>query len=180
MPISFKRPDLNMKLFFAILILDHLTKSAIVNNFQLYESVQILPFFNLVRVHNYGVSFGMLSKTVGAPILILVSLSIILLVLYYVKNDKKSVPMVTMIVAGAVGNIVDRKHYKYVVDFLDFHIGDYHWPAFNIADSAIVIGTLLLMIASYKEDKLKSDLSIKKNKGQPKSVQITKKEEKNE
>lgn len=156
MPGSTKKAFLNIGLFGAIVVCDQLTKFAVVENLRHYEVIQVLPFFNLVRLHNSGISFGMLNKLGNPLLLIMISVAVIWLLISYGRKNQKFLPMVTMVMAGAIGNIIDRIRYGYVVDFLDFYIGSYHWPAFNVADSAIVIGTLLLMWFSYKEDKIQS------------------------
>ena len=131
---------LNLSLFFLFLllvILDQVTKSLVINFFDLYESVAVLPRVNLTFVVNYGFAFGFLNN----PSLnqILVSLVILIIITYFLyllikTQDKIFQFTLTLILAGALGN------------FIDIYIGKYHWPAFNIADSCITLGFIVLMI----------------------------------
>jgi len=120
--------------------------------------INVSSFFNIVLAWNSGVSFGLFNN--GGEIIfniinwgtILISAFLILLMLRE-KFLVKSIPL-ALIVGGAIGNIIDRLRYGAVIDFLDFHVGKYHWPAFNFADSFIVIGVGLYLITSYmKENK---------------------------
>jgi signal peptidase II len=136
-----------------VLLLDRLAKWAVASNIALHDSVTIIPgFFHLTHVENTGAAFGLFAEStaqwkVGA----LVSFSIIALVVVSILLWKLSHAMSTttiglsLILGGATGNLWDRMMSGHVVDFLDFHIGSYHWPAFNVADSAIVIGAILLV-----------------------------------
>ena len=115
-----------------------------------HPSVAILPFFNLVLVRNYGISFGMFAAQNQPLILVGVSAIVSLVLLVWLKRTPSR--MITLalplVIGGAVGNSYDRLTLGSVVDFLDFYIGAYHWPAFNIADSSIFIGVVLLCIHS--------------------------------
>ena len=143
---------LNLSLFFLFLllvILDQVTKSLVINFFDLYESVAVLPSVNLTFVVNYGFAFGFLNN----PSLnqILVSLVILLIITYFLyllikTQDKVFQFTLTLILAGALGNFIDRIFRGFVIDFIDIYIGKYHWPAFNIADSCITLGFIVLMI----------------------------------
>jgi signal peptidase II len=114
---------------------------------------EICPFFNLVLVHNRGVTFGLLNNidqkwvTYG---LILIAVAIVaLLGRWLLRTTSLTVSLALgMIMGGAVGNIIDRIRFGSVVDFLDFYYHDYHWPAFNCADSMIVVGVTLLLLDS--------------------------------
>jgi len=114
--------------------------------------ITILPFFNIVLVHNRGISFGMLSNMQAfMPFIlgILTSIITIILLFWLIKANEKSVIIsLTFIIGGALGNIIDRYAYGAVIDFLDFHIGDWHYPAFNIADSSIFIGVALFFFSN--------------------------------
>ncbi len=154
-----------MRLYLLIVLvllgLDQLTKQLIVMSMQMYEVRQIIPgFFNLVYVTNKGAAFSILASvesawrhyffvTVNAAALIGLSIAAWKMagqhVLYRVSF--------AFIGAGAAGNLIDRLRYGAVVDFLDFHIGDYHWPAFNVADSSICIGVAILFVLNIIEIK---------------------------
>lgn len=150
---SFSSKKLAFLLIFFILLSDQISKYIIATYFQIGESVKFLPFFNITRVANKGISFGMLSDTVQPTVLIVLSLAVIVALFMWTKNNKKYMLPSSMIIAGALGNIVDRLGYKAVIDFLDFHVDHLHWPAFNVADSAIVIGVCILFFISYGEEK---------------------------
>jgi signal peptidase II len=136
-----------------VLLLDRLSKWAVASNISLYQSVAIIPgFFSLRHVENTGAAFGLFAESsaqwkVGA----LVSFSILALIVVSALLWKNGHSLTTtsiglsLILGGAMGNLWDRMVSGHVVDFLDFYIGGYHWPAFNVADSAIVIGAILLV-----------------------------------
>jgi signal peptidase II len=136
-----------------VLLLDRLAKRAVANGIPLHDSVTIIPsFFHLTHVQNTGAAFGLFAESaaqwkVGA----LVSFSVIALIIVSALLWKNSHAISTttiglsLILGGATGNLWDRMMTGHVVDFLDFNIGSYHWPAFNVADSAIVIGAVLLV-----------------------------------
>ena len=118
-----------------------------------FVSVEVLPFFNLVMVWNQGVSFGMFSNdsAFGPLLLSLMSLviaSIFIVWLFRSRSAMQSVA-ISLVIAGAIGNVIDRLRFGAVIDFLDFHAFGYHWPAFNIADSSIFVGVFLLIVYSF-------------------------------
>ena len=114
--------------------------------------IEITEFFNLVLVWNRGVSFGMLqSSSVWGPILLgAVTLIIIVLLFFWLReaNTKLYAIALGLIIGGALGNLTDRVIYQAVVDFIDIHFFGYHWPAFNVADSAISIGAIYIIYES--------------------------------
>jgi len=131
-----------------LVLLDQMTKALIGHYLQPYHSITVIPgFFNLTYIHNPGGAFGFLA---GAdPILrkvvfLFVSLLAVGLILWYYMKTPASYPLLgsafAMIFGGAIGNLVDRIKTGKVVDFLDFYVGNFHWPAFNVADSAITVG----------------------------------------
>lgn len=141
----------------AILVLDRLTKIAIVETmpYRASESV-IAGFFNLVHVRNRGIAFSMFAdsapwfRDIALPALAVVAIVVIVAVL---RQRAMMHPLsriaLALVVAGAVGNLYDRLLYGYVTDFLDFYVGSYHWPAFNVADSALTVGAILLILDSF-------------------------------
>lgn len=135
-----------------IFILDQWSKFAILQMLELDErdAVEITSFFNLVLVFNRGVSFGMFSEQNQPLLLTVISLVIIAILLRWLwKNSSLMVAVgIGATIGGAIGNIFDRVRYGAVVDFLDFHINNLHWPAFNIADSFVFIGVVVLCIHS--------------------------------
>jgi signal peptidase II len=112
--------------------------------------VELAPFFNLVMVWNRGVSFGLFSDGGQGHRLVLTAISVVIVgvLFYWLQRTSDRLPAIAygLIIGGAVGNIYDRFSYGAVADFFDVHMGQYHWPAFNIADSAITIGVGLILL----------------------------------
>ena len=136
-------------LFLTLVILDQVTKALVINFFNLYDSVVLLPIINLTFVVNYGFAFGLLNNpSLNQIVVSLVILAIIIYFLYLLikTQDKIFQLTLTLILAGAFGNFIDRIFRGFVIDFIDIYIGKYHWPAFNIADSCITVGFVVLMI----------------------------------
>jgi signal peptidase II len=135
----------------AVVLADQITKWAVLANFAYGERLPITGFLNLVLVYNKGAAFSMFADASGwqTPLLIVFALVAAGIVGYLiVKNPHKRLLCLglALILAGAVGNLIDRLRYGHVVDFLDFHAMGWHWPAFNVADSAITIGAVLLIL----------------------------------
>ncbi len=137
-----------------IVILDQITKLWISQIFVYGESVAVTDFFNLVLVHNSGAAFSFLSNAGGwqrwlfSAVAATASVWIIWLLRKH-KQEKLFCFALTLILGGALGNLIDRAAYGYVVDFLDFYWNTYHFPAFNIADSAVTCGAGLLLWESF-------------------------------
>jgi signal peptidase II len=134
-----------------IFLLDQLTKIAILGAFQLGESLPITSFFNLVRVHNAGAAFSFLADAGGWQRWFFTGLgTVAALVMVYLLRMHAGQTLfclaLSLLLGGAVGNVVDRVLYSHVIDFLDFYYGTWHFPAFNVADSAITIGACLLIL----------------------------------
>ncbi len=136
----------------AVMFLDQLTKYVVVQRFKLHESVRVIPgFFDLTYVRNPGAAFGFLA---GAPgvwrsiFFITVSIVALAVIIALVRQTRDRLPLVafSLIAGGAVGNLIDRVRFGEVVDFIDWYYRTYHWPTFNIADSAITLGVGLLAI----------------------------------
>ncbi|PKN76774.1 MAG: signal peptidase II [Deltaproteobacteria bacterium HGW-Deltaproteobacteria-10] len=136
-----------------IIALDQITKNAITSRFLMHESYAVINgFFNLVYVMNPGAAFGFLasaSATFRYVFFIGITCLAIVLIIYYLVKSKPgnivTVLSLALIFAGAVGNLIDRIRFGAVVDFLDVYIGTWHWPAFNVADSAITVGAILMI-----------------------------------
>ena len=137
-----------------VLILDHLTKW-LIRDVVLdgVRYIEITGFFNLVEVWNRGVSFGLFaSSSPWTPVLLsalAIGISIVLLVWLRKAETLLLSIALGIVIGGAVGNVIDRILWGHVFDFLDFHIAGYHWPAFNVADSAITIGVALILIDGF-------------------------------
>jgi signal peptidase II len=143
-----------------ILLLDQWTKSMVVQELPLYQRVNVIQgFFDLTHVRNTGGAFGIFGGEkggLGSILFVVVSLiaigAIVVLFLKIKENEKTLAIAFSLILSGAVGNLIDRLRYGEVVDFLDFHLSSYHWPAFNVADSAICIGIGLMALELFKGD----------------------------
>ena len=152
--------------FILILIfLDQVTKWWIINYImQPIKILPITPFFNIVLTWNSGISFGIFSNQGSFSVIILSTLATLIvffLAVWLMKaENKKLIIGLICIIGGAIGNIIDRVYHGAVIDFLDFHIKSYHWPAFNVADSCIFIGATLIILDSLFPDK-KEETSIK-------------------
>ena len=134
-----------------LLIADQFTKILILGYYQLGDSTVVTSFFNIVRVHNAGAAFSFLADASGWQRWFftgigVVAVSVILWMLKAHPGQKLFSFAMACILGGAVGNVIDRVRYGYVVDFLDFYWGTWHFPAFNIADSAISVGAVFLIL----------------------------------
>jgi len=157
-----------------VVALDRLSKWLVAQNINLHDSINVLPgFFHLTHVENRGAAFGLFSDSPSEwKIAVLILFSLVALVVVSALLWKNSHVMSTtgfglaLILGCAVGNLWDRLLDGHVVDFLDFSVGGYHWPAFNVADSAIVVGALLLVA----EILVTKPLDEKKPAGDPETV----------
>ena len=152
-------------LFLAIagmmILLDQLTKSWIIATLGLHEGFAVVDgFFNIIHVRNPGAAFGFLagaSPAFRSVFFLALTLAAILLILHYLRQtgiDKLSLVFsLALILAGAVGNLIDRIRFGEVVDFLDVYVGAYHWPAFNVADASISTGAAVLAISLFARRK---------------------------
>ena len=145
-------------LVFILVLLDLESKILIQRMMTLGESIQLLSFLSFTYVHNYGVAFSFFAEMGGSQVLPLTILSIaITIYLVYLffqtpNNDVKKLFSLTFIIAGALGNIIDRVYLGYVVDFIDVFYGSFHWPVFNLADSFITLGAISYLLFTLKED----------------------------
>lgn len=133
-----------------IMLADQLTKFAILQSFTVNKVVELTSFFNLVLVHNRGAAFSFLSDAAGWQrglfiVIALVAAVWIIFLLHRHRQQTLFCLALSLVLAGALGNVIDRILFGAVVDFLDFHAYGYHWPAFNVADSAITCGAALLV-----------------------------------
>ena len=153
----------------ALVLLDQLSKWWIMVNFILYESREIIPgLFSLVYYTNSGAAFGLLAGEssllrrlffIGVALAALVLLSLLYRQVRY--QGRLYLYALALIAAGAIGNLIDRVRFGEVTDFLDFYWGAYHWPAFNVADSAITVGVLLFIWATWRHQPEKEvDLTL--------------------
>lgn len=136
---------------FLVIVADQLSKYAVLNwVLSDYNGMVVWKFFNVVRAWNTGVSFSMFNSygSLGTYILSAAALAIVAMLLFWLKSEKDKLLQVAigLIIGGALGNVIDRLRLGAVFDFLDFHLGDSHWPAFNVADSCICIGATIIIL----------------------------------
>lgn len=140
-------------------ILDLFTKWLVVSHFELYESVNILPIFNLTYVRNYGAAFSFLADHSGWQKYFFVLIAVVisaLLLFWLAKTPRQKILMnsaYALIIGGALANMTDRLYHGFVVDFLDFYWQIYHYPVFNVADIAICVGAGLLILDYLKNER---------------------------
>ena len=143
----------------AIVLTDQATKAIIVRNMRLGQSLPIVPgYFDLTFVLNPGAAFSLLAtlpERIRNPFFILISVAAaVLIIVYHARHlvgHRLATVSLGLILGGAVGNLIDRIRYGVVVDFLDAHVHQYHWPVFNVADSAISVGVTLLLLEMLLE-----------------------------
>jgi signal peptidase II len=141
----------------AVVGLDQLTKAAIERSLGLYQSVVVLPVLEITRYHNPGAAFSFLAGAAGwqrwlfTALAIIVSVALILWLRRIDRGDATLASSVALILAGALGNVIDRLRLGHVIDFIHVHWGEHYFPAFNVADSAITIGAALLLLDAWLE-----------------------------
>jgi len=142
----------------AVLAIDYVTKLAVLASFAPGERLALAPFFSLVLVFNTGAAFSFLAGAEGWQTLLFAAIAVaasIVMVFLIAKYRSRSLfcSGLALILGGALGNLHDRLVYGKVVDFLDFHAAGWHWPAFNVADSAITVGAAILILESFLHKK---------------------------
>lgn len=137
-----------------VIVLDQITKQLATGALNYAEPVAVMPLFNLTLMHNTGAAFSFLSQAGGwqrwffAAIALLVSVGILFWLKKLGRDKLWEALALALVMGGAIGNVVDRIVYGYVIDFLDFYYGAWHYPAFNVADMAIVLGAAILILDS--------------------------------
>ena len=140
-----------------VVILDQLTKYIASTSLEMYQPVAVMPMFNWTLMHNTGAAFSFLADAGGwqrwffAIIALVISVVIIAWIQRLKQDEKWQAIALALILGGAIGNVIDRIWLGYVVDFIDVYYKQWHWPAFNIADSAIFIGVVMIIIDSIRE-----------------------------
>ncbi len=138
-----------------VLIVDQVSKVTVASSMHLYESIALVPSFQLTYVHNPGAAFSFLSDAGGWQRWFFIALSSVVSVLISIWLVRLPAALrwqatgLALVLGGAVGNLVDRVLYGYVIDFLDVYYRSWHWPAFNVADAAITIGAVILLVDSF-------------------------------
>jgi len=140
-----------------VVVFDQMSKIWVDLTLELHQSIPVMPSFSITYAHNYGAAFSFLSDAGGwqrwffAVLAIVVSIGIVVYLKKLKSEEKLLAVSLSLILGGAIGNIIDRVLYGYVIDFLDIYYQAYHWPIFNIADSAITVGVGLMLIESFME-----------------------------
>ena len=138
--------------------LDQLTKQLVHQNMALYDSIELLPFFNLTYVRNYGAAFSFLSDAGGWQRWFFTILAVVIstvIAVWMSRLPRQQIKLglaLSLVFAGAIGNLIDRSIYGYVIDFFHLYYQTWHYPSFNIADSAICIGAALIIWDSFSSD----------------------------
>jgi signal peptidase II len=143
----------------AIVLTDQVSKAIVVRSMRLGQSIPIVPgYFDLTFVLNPGAAFSLfatLPESIRNPFFILISVAAVILIVVYrarhLRHHRLASVSLGLILGGAIGNLIDRVRHGVVVDFLDVHLHQYHWPVFNVADSAISVGVTLLLIEMLLE-----------------------------
>lgn len=142
-----------------VIVLDQLTKWWASASLEYGVPVPVMPLFNLTLMHNTGAAFSFLSEGGGWQrwffAILALAISVVLVVwLKRLQQEQRWLAVaLTLVLGGALGNVIDRVYLGYVIDFLDFYYQQHHWPAFNLADSAIFVGALMLIIDTLRSDK---------------------------
>jgi signal peptidase II len=147
------------------MLADQATKALVLARFAIGERLELAPFFNLVLVYNKGAAFSFLSDASGwqKPLLVafaVVAAAIVSILIVRRPAERLLCTGLALILGGALGNVVDRLRFGQVVDFLDLHAAGYHWPAFNVADSAITVGAALLILEGFVQREGRARSSI--------------------
>ena len=140
-----KRIFYSLLIVFLIVLLDQLTKYLTRTHIDTFETIRIMPLVNLVHVHNEGAAFGMF-RSFGNTFFILISVAAIIFISWVIVTGKENYILFSILAGGAIGNLIDRLVFGYVVDFVDISVSGFHWPAFNVADSMLSIGIFLMLI----------------------------------
>ena len=136
--------------------LDQASKLWVVSNFSLYESISLLPSVNFTYVHNTGAAFSFLSTAGGWQRWFFVAIALLATIVLTVwlsrlkQTERWMAVTLSLILGGAVGNLIDRIAYSYVIDFIDVYYQSWHWPVFNIADCAISVGVMMMLIDIFR------------------------------
>jgi signal peptidase II len=139
-----------------VVVADQATKAIVLARFSFGERREVTEFFNLVLVYNKGAAFSFLSDAAGWQTPLLIGFAVVAIAILgtlIVRSPRRRLLCTgfALILGGALGNLIDRFRYGQVVDFLDFHAAGWHWPAFNVADSAISIGAVLLIVEGFMQ-----------------------------
>lgn len=146
-----------------VLLLDYLTKGMAESRLAFNDPVSLLPFLDLRLLYNTGAAFSLLADAGGwqrwlfALIAVAVTVALVVWLARLSREDKGLAAGLALIIGGALGNLVDRLSQGYVVDFIDFHVAGWHWPAFNVADMGITIGAALVVWDAFRNRGARDD-----------------------
>ncbi|GAB6046957.1 signal peptidase II [Methyloparacoccus murrellii] len=146
-----------------VIVIDQITKRLVDTRMQLNESIPLLPSFQLTYLRNQGAAFSFLSGAGGWQRWFFIALAVIASVFIFLwlgklrPGQRREAIAWALVLGGALGNLIDRILYGYVIDFLDVYLGQWHWPAFNVADSAITVGVALLLLESFRPNPARQD-----------------------
>ncbi len=158
-----------------VALLDQVTKYWVASAMGLHESIPVVAgFFSITYVRNPGAAFGFLagaSPLFRSAFFLAVTIAAIILIIHYIRGSEGKEPVLlyslALILGGAVGNLIDRVRLGEVIDFLDVYVSSYHWPAFNVADSAISIGAVLIVVQLFRRRDAAGERGEKEDKGMP-------------
>lgn len=142
-------------LILVVIALDFASKQWIMNTLMLHESMSVMPFFNFFYAHNYGAAFSFLADKGGwqrwffAGIAVAIVVALLVMMYRTAASNKLNNIAYALIIGGALGNLFDRAYHGFVVDFIDFYVGDWHFATFNIADCGICIGAALIVLEGF-------------------------------
>lgn len=136
----------------SVVLLDYITKKTIETYVQPHEVINVLPFLRIVNIKNTGAAFGILSNLSNNIFIFISIVAIILILIYMLRTSKRlEIFSLSLILGGAIGNLIDRVTIGKVIDFIDFFVSEWHWPAFNVADSALSIGIILFLLSNIRQ-----------------------------
>jgi signal peptidase II len=141
-----------------IVILDQATKWLAEGLLLPFQPVPLMPLLNLTLMYNEGAAFSFLANAGGwqrwlfAGFALIMTLALTLWLLRLDKGERATAAALSLVIGGAIGNLIDRVQTGRVVDFIDFYVGTWHWPAFNVADSAISLGIVFLLVTSFRSE----------------------------
>jgi signal peptidase II len=139
-----------------VVLLDQITKYLARSFISSFETIKVFPFLQLVSVRNEGAAFGMF-RSFGNTTFIVISLAAMVFVCYLLLKSREDRLGLSFVLGGAAGNLIDRVVFRNVTDFVDVFAGKFHWPAFNIADSALTVGIAILLVSSLFHHKRESN-----------------------
>ena len=142
-----KRATYILLIVISVIALDQITKYLIATALSPADSIEIFPFLHIVSVRNTGAAFGTF-KNLGSNFFVIISVIAIVFVITLLMKRTYNSTGLSLVLGGAIGNLIDRIFYGKVVDFIDFSVGNFHWPAFNVADSSLTIGIMVIFLTS--------------------------------